>query len=76
MFLTPEELYDLTHRQRAPAQCRALRSMGIEHRTRADGSVAVLRAHVERILDGGQTAARQPKVKALEPNWGAMHAKT
>lgn len=50
MFLTPEELVELTHRTRYGAQVRMLRAMGIEHRQRADGSVVVVRAHVEQLL--------------------------
>jgi hypothetical protein len=29
---------------------RVLRAMGVEHRVRPDGSVAVARAHIERIF--------------------------
>ncbi|MHB8348410.1 MAG: DUF4224 domain-containing protein [Acidiferrobacterales bacterium] len=49
MFLTPEEIVALTRRKRRPAQVIELRYMGIEHRVRPDGSVAVLWAHVERL---------------------------
>lgn len=50
MFLTADELRELTCRTRSDAQRRALRAMGIEHRTRPNGSVAVLRSHVEHVL--------------------------
>lgn len=50
MFLTDVEIEELTQRQRRPAQARVLAFMGIEHRLRPDGSVAVLRSHVERVL--------------------------
>lgn len=53
MFLTDQEIADLTHRQRKPAQARVLTFMGIEHKPRPDGSLAVLRSHVERILGEG-----------------------
>ena len=52
MFLNPDELVTLTGKERYSAQLRALRLMGIEHRQRPDGSVAVLRAHVEQLLGG------------------------
>ena len=48
MFLTDQELIELTHRSRCDAQQRALRHMGIDFKTRPDGSVAVLRAVVEK----------------------------
>jgi hypothetical protein len=48
MFLSPCDLTSLTGKTRPSAQVRALRSMGIEHRLRPDGSIAVLTAHVEQ----------------------------
>ena len=53
MFLTDEEIADLTQRTRRPAQSRVLTFMGIDHKLRPDGSIAVLRAHVERQLGEG-----------------------
>lgn len=52
MFLTPDELIELTGRKRRDAQAMVLRYMGIEHRVRPDGAVIVLRAHVEQVLGG------------------------
>lgn len=73
MFLSREEIVALTTRVRKSAQVRALRAMGIEHRIRPDGSVAILRAHVEQIFGGtSEGKSRKP----TEPNWGALHAKT
>jgi hypothetical protein len=69
MICTPEELAELTNRVRPSAQVRALRFMGIEHRVRADGSVAVMRSHVEKVLDGGLAIA---KIEEYEPDWSAM----
>jgi len=53
MLLTPEELRKLTNRQRRPSQAKELRAMGIEFRTRTDGSLVVLRATVEIALGAG-----------------------
>ena len=71
MFLTTEEVAELTGRQRSDAQVRALRFMGIEHKVRPDGSVAVLRAHVERIF-GGAIKAPERKTGTSEPDWAAL----
>lgn len=68
-ILSEEELYELTRRKYAPAQARQLRFMGIEHRPRADGSLVVLRSHVEKTLGGG--VQNHVKRKA-EPNWNAI----
>lgn len=68
MMLTPSELADLTGRSRSDAQVRALRFMGIEHRTRPDGSIAVLKSHVEHVLSGYISY----KLKDPEPNWNAI----
>lgn len=47
MILTPEELIALTGRKYAPAQARELDFLGIPHRPRRDGSLVVLKIHVE-----------------------------
>ncbi|QNB08643.1 DUF4224 domain-containing protein [Herbaspirillum frisingense] len=70
MFLTDTELADLTKRKRAKAQQRQLNAMGIQYRVRADGSLVVLLAHVERLLGAQDQAARQRPARA--PNWEAL----
>ena len=67
MFLRADEIAALTNRQRSAAQVRALRTMGIEHRVRPDGTVAILRSHVEHLL-GYSVSAR---VKT-EYDWGEV----
>ena len=52
MFLTAEEIAELTKRTRPSAQVKVLRALGIEHRQRPDRSIIVLRAHVEHLLGG------------------------
>lgn len=70
MFLDPDALYELTRRRRSDAQIRMLRAMGIEHRIRADGSVAVLRAHIEKLV--GATPSSHSHEHNAEPNWSAI----
>lgn len=50
MFLTPEEIAELTDRVQRRAQRSVLNFMGIEHKVRPDGSLVVARAHVEKTL--------------------------
>lgn len=69
MILSPAELVELTKRQRRDAQAKQLRFMGIEHKLRSDGTLAVSRAHAERELGGG---AQTRPVKAEAPNWDAI----
>jgi hypothetical protein len=64
MFLTDEELTELTGKRYNAVRVRVLRGMGIEHKIRPDGSIVVLRAHAERIL--GERAPKS-KIKAWEP---------
>ena len=64
MFLTEEEIADLTKKQRHSAQARVLRGLGVEHKVRPDGSIVVLRMHAERIL--GERAPKS-KIKVWEP---------
>lgn len=53
MFLSDDEIASLTQRTRRPAQARVLTFMGIEHKLRPDNSIAVLKAHVERVMGEG-----------------------
>lgn len=70
LFLTRDELIALTGRTRNDAQIRVLRFMGIEHKVRPNGTVAVLRGHVEKSLGGTDIDIHQ---KEYEPNWAALH---
>lgn len=72
MFLDSSEVKELTARVQHAAQAKVLRAMGIDHKTRPDGTIAVLRSHVEQALGGGVPAAR--KKAPPEPNWGALRA--
>ena len=69
MILTPDELAALTGRVRRDAQVRALRFMGIDHKVRPDGTVAVLRSHAEKVLGG---EAPSSKVKRTEPDFSMV----
>lgn len=71
MFLTPEQIVKLTDRRRRAAQIRQLRYMGIDHKVRMDGSIAVLEAHVNKVFGGD--AEKPLKVKPrVEPNWSGV----
>ena len=70
MFLSKQEIKELTKRIRYTAQTRALCAMGIEHRVRVDGSLAVLRAHVEQEFGSPQKPVRRERQQ--EPNWDAI----
>jgi Domain of unknown function (DUF4224) len=72
MFLISEELTSLTGRQRRTAQVRQLRSMGIEHRLRADGSIAVLKAHVERVFGAGESVSAKRRNQEVELDWSVQ----
>jgi hypothetical protein len=71
MFLSPAEIRALTERVQYAAQLRSLRAMGIEHRIRPDGSLAILRSHIEQLF--GSTPEKR-RHQSTEPNWGALHA--
>ncbi|ETF00523.1 hypothetical protein W822_22525 [Advenella kashmirensis W13003] len=70
-FLRTSELISLTDRTRHDAQVRALRFMGIEHRVRPDGSVAVLRAHIHFAFGAGDRVMNSDE-KEIEPDWDAV----
>lgn len=71
LFLEPSEIEGLTNRVRPKAQAKALRQLGVEHKVRPDGSVAILREHVNNVF-GGNTTATQRRHKPTGPNWAAI----
>ena len=77
-FLSEDEVIDLTLKRRRSSQAVALRFMGIEHRMRPDGSLAVLRTHVEQSL--GVVISERKTKQEPGPNWSMFqihrHAKT
>lgn len=70
MFLTRLEVVELTGRKRSGAQAAQLRTMGIEHKIRGDGSIAVLRAHVELVF-GAIRRSEQRSKRSTELDWSA-----
>jgi len=70
MFLSNSELAELTKRSRPSAQISILKFMGIEHRTRPDGSLVVLRKHVELSL--GCNSNSSSINNEPQPNWSAI----
>lgn len=66
MFLDRDQIRELTDRQRRDAQVRMLRAMGIEHRVRADGSIAVLEAHVAQVFGAEQVPKRREQNAELD----------
>lgn len=70
MFLTPEEIRELTHRVKHGAQAVALNTMGIMHKIRPDGSIVVMRDHVESLFG---IAEKSRKAKVIEPNWSRIN---
>jgi hypothetical protein len=74
MFLTEDEIRAASGRAQRHAQQKALTAMGIIFKLRADGSLLVLRSHIEAQLGGAPPAADRKK-KEFIPNWGAANAK-
>lgn len=69
IFLNPHELEVLTNRKRGFAQMKVLRFMGIEHKRRPDGSVAVLRSHIKQVFGDNSNTAQTTEI---EPDWSAV----
>lgn len=72
LCLTPEELVSLTKKKRYSAQAKALRGMGIEHRHRPDGSIAVNRGYYEALSNGTLQDGRFRKQEKTQPRWDAL----
>lgn len=73
LVLTPEELKSLTGHVRSDAQVKELRHMGIEHKVRRDGTVAVSRDHYDKVMSGNTTKKRTA-VPDDKINWEAAGA--
>ena len=69
-LLSPAEVAELTGRSRRDAQARALRGMGIDHRVRPDGTIAVLRSHAEKVL-GGEVGGGG-RIRKSEPDFSRV----
>jgi hypothetical protein len=67
-WLSPEEVEELTARQRWSAQCKALAGMGIPFRPNAVGRPLVERAAV-------CSAPAKSKPAKRGPNWEALNGK-
>ncbi|MCR4346495.1 MAG: DUF4224 domain-containing protein [Sulfuricaulis sp.] len=71
MFLTTDEMRDLTGRVRHGAQTRWLRANGFEALRDADGRPLVLRAAVEVRM--GATLPFSTRSRGAEPNWDTLN---
>lgn len=70
VFLNEEEIELLTEKKRHSTQQKILNALGVTHKVRPNGSLVVLRSHVERVL-GGHVPT--PVKKEPEPNWDALN---
>ncbi len=66
LFLTQDEVRELTARIQYASQRKELNFMGIEHRVRSDGTLLVLRAHVEQALGLKLKGRQEPE---FQPDW-------
>jgi hypothetical protein len=65
MFLTIEEITELTGYRRFTAQCRWLAARGYRFETNAHGRPIVLVSSVERRLQPGSRVSQQPNFETL-----------
>jgi hypothetical protein len=71
LFLEPSEIEGLTSRVRRNAQVKVLRFLGIEHKVRPNGSLAILREHVTKVF-GGTSSTKEQRQTTVGPNWTAI----
>jgi len=69
MILTEEEIIEITERKQYTQQAKILRFLGITFMPRPDGSLVVLKMHVEKLLGGFPD--KPVRVKS-QPNWNQM----
>jgi hypothetical protein len=63
IVLSEQEIADITARVRATAQTRQLTHLGIPWERRTDGSLVVLRAHVNALVGAAQDTKPRPRVR-------------
>lgn len=68
MFLTPEEIVDLTDRRNPRHQSRWLAERGYPFEISASGRPKVLRSEIESRL----SSTERKKTRKAEPNWEAL----
>jgi hypothetical protein len=68
MFLTDDELYQLTGYRQARKQCAMLRQQGVAFFINAAGHPRVARTTIE----GRQQPAPQPTKKSWAPSWAGI----
>ena len=72
-FLESVEIHSMTNKVRHQAQTHVLRNMGIEHKVRPDGSIAIMRAHINNVFGGNAVSpTRTTKNTEVAPNWAAI----
>lgn len=69
MFLTAEELHELTGYTQRARQIAQLRKMGVPFFVNAAGRPVVVKA----ALSGGDVTEASPPKKTWEPSWAASH---
>jgi hypothetical protein len=74
MFLTRDELREMTGRQQYRTQAKVLSAMGITYKIRPDGTLLVLREHVIEQL-GGRAALKKAE-RRVEPNFAALESRS
>jgi hypothetical protein len=71
MHLTHEELVELTHYKGSKRQINALMQMGFKFMVRPDGTVALLRAHVEKTM--GLSDSKAPNRGNVPLDFGGLN---
>lgn len=71
MFLTNDEIQELTNRKQRDAQRSMLNHLRISYKVRADGSLAILRSHVVKQFGDSDVSNKN---RNSEPDWKAAHA--
>ena len=70
MFLTTDELAELTNARRKDRQIKALQEMNIRFVRAIDGRAKVLHSEVKRVMLGGPVVDRPVK---QQPNFNRIH---
>lgn len=71
LCLSAEEIEEVTKKTWHSAQLRVLRALGIEARSRPDGSILVDRAHYEEWARGTMDGKQRRAQEKTEPRWDA-----
>lgn len=69
LFLTPDQIHELTGAKQKAAQINALNFIGVRHSLHPDGSILVFYSTVQKLFGADIAEELIGNVNTIEPDW-------